>query len=1101
MPHVWTIEVNSVTRKWKRIEYSMSLNSDPTEFSAIIEYSSNISYFQYVEIKNNGTVEFAGYVESIIPSWDKSGRILEISGRYISVILWKKFTERFSDSRLDGFFGAVDPAKLIGFLLRCPISDLPSASSFHKIGWGLDTTNWIVSAIRTGEGREEDWVKIREVGLAWQLGPIYDNSCFNVNGFTNDDNDWDTVGASPWLGDDNFISTYIETGPPNSLLTANADAGQPYATVANASIFIVGDNVRISEGVGSGTNEGRSIIGINGNILEFEANLINSYTVGGGGGVWKRDNIIIDGFTFEDLSHTNGHITSAYIDLFGRWFADSWSFLGEVNSNVAVYVDVGSGYTLAGTATWSVGEYPVGLGYAIIKKSVNCSSIVNTFAKANACKVKLIFTGVDATKSGCRISEMRLRITGASYQTNGDWFEVNFGADKNRICGIIIESRMNSNKYAKNYVIETSPSSTSWTTRATQNNNSARDIIESWTPVNNVRKIRIRLTANANYEWEISQIYVYSADDNKYCVWGTLQLRKLITMQATGYINCVESDIGKRVEYAGFEFGTLVSYDNGTRKWLIDDDGTLNLNYGNYVEVTGGTGKGYVSTVASVYNGGPYLSGTLTSEDYIGTYGTITPMNIPFSRVSDGINDVVKKCHDVNYDIWEWWVDLSKNVHFEDRRGSPKPEISFVKGTNLEGVAKEGKTSGVVSRTRIVGKSESKKQDEVSSEWKVNDEGQDDLGTFFEEVESSKRVSDKDTADVIANVKVQNEGEPEEVFTVKVSNDTYNPLAYVVGDDVTITDSLTEMSGTYRIMAINKIITENGEDITLYCGSKWKDISDEWASIRRQLREVGLGNTIIEDWLAGGSNQEKLDAEKITGEWEKSAKNDDQKPPADKTDDGWEISTENYSQDITTDDSWFRLRGSKDAGNTRTLEAYVKNIEGATPNIRFDKSPKFVCDFKIPVTYEDPNLILNPTEPTSWRDGDYIYIRMFNASNRGFGFRILKQDGLYNLYFGLNDTSGGYWYKATQTAVGTSVNIVSNTKYRLEAVVDWDARQVKYYFNNELLGIIAFGSAESGSSTMFPIYTFLSTSNPTDGIIYWAWIYIYKWRAEWEWVA
>lgn len=1010
----------------------MSMSSDPTEFSATIEYAADIVYFHSVIIKNNGTVEFAGYVENITPSWDKTGRILEIGGRHISVILWKKFTERFSDTRTEGFFGACDPAKLIGFILRCPISDLPSVSSFHKIGWGLDTTNWVVSAIRTANGREEDWAKLRETGLAWQLGPVYDNDCFNVDAFTGAENDWYGTGASPWLGDDDFIATYISVSPvgggtQNSVLTADAPSGQKNATVADVSIFEVNEDVRISEGLGSATSEVKTIESINvpTKTLTFAVNLINSYTVVGSGGVWKTMNIVIDGFTFENLSHTNGHITSAYIDLFGRWYDNSWS--PSVNANVDVYVDVGSGYVLAGTATWAVGEFPAGLGYAIIKKSVNCVSIVDTFAKANACKVKLIFTGVDATRSGARISEMRLRITGASYQTNGDWFEVNLGADKNRVTGIIVESRMSATKYAKNYVIETSPSVTSWTTQATQNSNIPRDIIESWQPVDSVRKIRIRLTSDANYEWEISQIYVYCADNRKYCIWN-----------------------------------------HGSGSLL-----------------------------------GPYLSGTLTYDNYIGTYGTVTPLNLPFSRLNDGINDVVQKCHDVNYDVWESWVDNSGNVHFEDRRGSDKSgSISFIKGTNLEGVTKEGDTKGVVSRARLVGKSESKKQDEVSSEWQVNTTAEGSLNTFFEEVESSKRVSDKDTADVIAKVKVQTEGNPEEVFTVHVSNDTYNPLAYVVGDDVTVTDSLTGMSGSYRIMAIKKIITENGEDITIYCGSKWEDISDEWASIRRQLREVGLGNTIIEDWLAGGANQEKLDAEKITGEWEKSARNDEQTPPADKAKDAWiKVNDTSWSQLLTTDDTWFLLKGSKDAGVTHYIEAYVKNVEGVTPNIRFDKNPKFVCDFKIPVTYEDPALVLNPVEPTSWRDGDYIYIRMFNASDKGFGFRILKQDGLYNLYFGLNDVGGGYWYRATKTAVGTSINPVSNTKYRLEAVVNWDARQVKYYFNNELIGIISFGASETGSSTMYPIYTYLSTSNPSAGVIYWSQIYIYKFKSEWEWVA
>jgi hypothetical protein len=1045
--HVWTVEVDGVARKWSRLEFLNSLSGDPTEFTATIEYAADIVYFQYVELKNNGTVEFAGYVEDITPSWNKTGRILEIGGRHISVIAWKKFTERFSDARTEGFFGACDPAKLIGFLLRCPISDNPIGLPRHKIGWGiypLAPSMWGFTSSYTHLTTTKNYVISRISGFAWKkgaepfninlvvnafdgtshwseigTGPIFlntddgDTNCIEgliyyhesvdtilpVDGFDMTERDWiPEVGDYPWLDTDDGDTSYIEAtvvGDNHKYFTF-ADKGE-IGTLNTVWIDIKAKNVifggsganvtiRIYLDVGAGevnvgeltwadTENDYSVKSINVSSTVNTPTKINAckMRIEYSGGTPPDTNYsyprityaqlsvneIANGdnakwYSFADLGATYEIFSSASINIKGKNYIQAG--IGA-SVTVRVWLDVGAGEVNVGELTWTNAETI----YSV--KSIDVTATLDTLTKVNACKLRLEYrsgTPPDGDYSYPRVTYAYLTVSGtkSSNQRTDDHFTIDLKETKTRLTGIIIESRKSADKYARNYAIETSANGVNWNPRATKSSNVARDIIESWAPVNTERYMRIRITANAAFDWEISQIYAYCADNRKYCVWSD--------------------------------------------------------------------GSGSVL--------GPYLSGAFSADNYIGTYGTITPINIPFSRMNDALNDIVQKCHDVNYDVWELWVDNYGDVHFEDRRGSDKSlTISFVKGTNLEGATKEGKTRGVVSRTRIVGKGESKKQDEISSDWQVNTTAEVALGTFFEEVESSKRVSDKDTADVIAKVKVRTEGNPEEVFTVNVSNDTYNPLAYGVGDDTTVTDSLTGMSGSYRITAIKKVITEKGEDITIYFGSKWKDFSDEWAETRRQLREIGLGNTVIEDWLGEGADQGKLSGDKVGDLWDATYKYKETpavaeyKPAYNITGDG-----DPDGMFIVTMKDQFVLCGvvRTGGGSGNDIQATIDTIA-----CNWSNNPRFVCEIEV------------ETLGSVWEPEDNCYMRMEGVGGftSMFGFRVRRVGGNYILTAIVNNVS----------VFDVDIqNLNAGQKYRLETRVDWTERIVRYYVDGVLEAIL-----------------------------------------------
>ena len=161
---VWTIYVApqkdvrsgnwGTARKWKTFTTNKKVRQDsPPEYTATIEYDPTITFNDLIQFQRDGYTEWVGFIEDIQVSWDENGRYLDIGGRDLTLMLWRKYVENFNNAikSTGGFFGNVNAVELMKFLLRTPRSDLPEVEDdslgslsiypYNKEGWGIDVSN------------------------------------------------------------------------------------------------------------------------------------------------------------------------------------------------------------------------------------------------------------------------------------------------------------------------------------------------------------------------------------------------------------------------------------------------------------------------------------------------------------------------------------------------------------------------------------------------------------------------------------------------------------------------------------------------------------------------------------------------------------------------------------------------------------------------------------------------------------------------------------------------------------------------------------------------------------------------------------------------
>jgi hypothetical protein len=224
MAAVWTIEINGVAQKYKTLELHRKLIlNTPTNFSATIEYDPDIHFMDVVEIKRNGTVEWKGYIEKLNPYWDSEGQFFDISGRDITMILWKKYNDDFTNfaQKTAGMFGTVNPMQLLHFILHTPKTEIGIDYPYNKEGWGLDfsrtiDTERVVSTYTDINDANlaignPSWVFSRERGYGWsgtgrETYFAEDKTLDNVTGVGGS---WYAVGPAP--------SPYIDANTLNPL--------------------------------------------------------------------------------------------------------------------------------------------------------------------------------------------------------------------------------------------------------------------------------------------------------------------------------------------------------------------------------------------------------------------------------------------------------------------------------------------------------------------------------------------------------------------------------------------------------------------------------------------------------------------------------------------------------------------------------------------------------------------------------------------------------------------------------------------------------------------------------------------------------------------
>lgn len=95
-------------------------------------------------------------------------------------------------------------------------------------------------------------------------------------------------------------------------------------------------------------------------------------------------------------------------------------------------------------------------------------------------------------------------------------------------------------------------------------------------------------------------------------VKGGLQV---LVLKSSGYTNCVAGDVGKQVKDDGIEIGSLLSYNNSTRTWIIQTSPTILIN--SVITITSGTGKGSANVNSTDEVDGDYPDILVDTNGYI----------------------------------------------------------------------------------------------------------------------------------------------------------------------------------------------------------------------------------------------------------------------------------------------------------------------------------------------------------------------------------------------------------------------------------------------------------------------------------------------------
>jgi len=457
---IMTVKETPVEKNFLRVHYIKSHpSSDPDTFEVVLtpEQMVGIKNFDSVEIKKDGNTEFYGFIEEITPEIGEDGLEYIVSGRCWKVILWKKWTERYQESREvgpydsehdvieSGFFGSVNPTELLKFIMRCPVSIHPKGWVRHKIGWGIPSDDWTYCTNETAECFYPDWVGMRTTGLSWRSrGTITEMSVSTlvVNNFTAAKTEWVESGVSPYLDTDDDAANmiYVEF-PTNSTLTEGdfefADLGGTAETVYSVTLCIkaVCKFTYVDNYVTTELWDGSAWHGLG--VFKTESH-------------WKLIEINVG-----NILNTVAKVNAAKIRF-------------QYLKNLGLYAGAGVSYAYL-KVEWAPSTYD-----AIFQRP-NDYFIIN---------VEAPYPRVTGILLECRNNPI-------NYARN---YEIKYASISG--CCSFGEEVWND-----------------FTPAVAVTNNIYRDILHSWNPVDDVHCIRIQLTASADNSWEISQAYVWQGDE------------------------------------------------------------------------------------------------------------------------------------------------------------------------------------------------------------------------------------------------------------------------------------------------------------------------------------------------------------------------------------------------------------------------------------------------------------------------------------------------------------------------------------------------------------------------------------------------------------
>jgi len=456
-----------------------------------------------------------------------------------------------------------------------------------------------------------------------------------------------------------------------------------------------------------------------------------------------------------------------------------------------------------------------------------------------------------------------------------------------------------------------------------------------------------------------------------------------------------------------------------------------------------GVGNGICyAYIGPVYSGGPYIyladadidlnlisysEQTGNPSGYTqGDLFMIGPTNIPKNRLMDILFDIGTMVND-DYLPFEWWIESPSvhdplncigDFHMGPRVGSDKStSVSFVTGTNMQSVKYQRTSRDTYQRVQVIGSGEGKNQEDSSSIWSNDSEAMDEIQGFFEDIFTQKQVAGGRIADRYAKVRLKIDASPKRknAITCKIGRDTYehgfnssNPNIYDVGDDVVLNDVLSglvpnaipnNLTSAYRIWNTEAKVDENGENITLTCQAPYLDISNVWKDVYKQLKTLGIMGVIATDWAAEGAQSNKVNPDKLSTLFSKTAKNEEVTTGQGSSDPQWFPQTNGPSGYSPSNDAGWKADTSNCAiwGGDKTnigivwqearysnkcFDAGGNNLQGQATDIPLTQEPKFTTTFEV---YEpaNPPYSKSGSSGTIWNIGDYIDVGMMSNPSSG----------------------------------------------------------------------------------------------------------------------
>jgi hypothetical protein len=366
----------------------------------------------------------------------------------------------------------------------------------------------------------------------------------------------------------------------------------------------------------------------------------------------------------------------------------------------------------------------------------------------------------------------------------------------------------------------------------------------------------------------------------------------------------------------------------------------------------------------------------------------------------------------------------------------------------------------------------------------------------------------------------------------QVSKDDYSPLAYDVGDLVTVTDSLLGISSSTKIYNIDcGVDADQGEKIVITCGAPYEDVKLIWQNIFNRLKTLERVGVIKADWTAEGTDSSAVDPTALATIFEATGNNDEEST-GEKQDVQWFYSyssilvsgargnavfqddgtyqagkTPLYNMDFSLKDTNGYIKGPKTSGafglGDGTMHYYLAERRyddcddgyDEFHDIPLSESPKFAVEVK---AFENTE-----GTPTSWEDGDILDFGFKKAPDTidddapldgtGLWFRIkCEGEGIFNVYacWDGNDSDGTF-----------ITTITRNVRYRYEILVDPIMRWV--YFNvydvthDKTIPYTAIKRDVSLSDTIRPFHMCLYAKYSTS-VDHQAIAYLYRLKIEYK---